>query len=146
MKTPLSLLATFLIVGCATSARTGPTLGEYLDKGARKLNKVEYTAVMSGRVVTGQTPSGRATMNLTFDANGTMSGTVTANSGAVTKSVGTWTVDDNGKYCINEHLVDWNMRHSECSYMFVLGTEAIIADSDTDRSARTTVRAIKNTP
>jgi hypothetical protein len=140
------LLAAMLLAGCATTTPTGPMLGHFLDQGAKQLSKAQYTGVMSERVVTGPSDSGKISLNLTFESNGTMSGTVTAisgqSAGAISRSTGTWTISEDGKFCLSEHLVDWNIRHSECNYMFVLGDEAIKSESATDRSVRTTVRKI----
>jgi hypothetical protein len=120
-------------------------LGEYLDKGAKKLGKTEQMSMASqARLVTGETFNGTASISLAFEPDGTFSGTVTVIKGqykdAVSKSKGTWTVDDNGKFCMKEHLIDWNRYNSYCYFSFALGDQLVLSLSDTDRSAKAMLR------
>lgn len=144
-KTTLSRSAALLLsCGIATLA-SAANLGEFLDKGAKKLGKAEQRSMVAqGRTVTGETFSGEARIELTFVPDGTFSGNVVVIKGRYidekSKSTGTWTVDDNGRFCMKEHLVDWNRYNNYCYYSFALDDQLVLSLSDSDRSAKAVAR------
>lgn len=140
-----STLSVYLIavgcVGCATQP-AGPTLGELLDKGAVRQSQAQVKEQLVGRKLNTVSPSGQANVDLTFASDGTFSGVVRSltSAGAISKSSGTWTVDESGKWCMDETLHDWNMKNKYCHYMYFLDDKLIVSESANDRTARATVR------
>ena len=101
MKHLISLL--LLVVGSVFAQGT-ETLGYYLDKGAKPLTEEQVRKIYTGRTMSGISLTGESKYELTYNADGTFGGTVqqTASPHSTSKSQGTWTVDAEGRFCINE--------------------------------------------
>lgn len=128
----LAFLATML----APVANAQSNLGELLDKGGKKLLKADYIALAPFRVKF-EWPQGGGEGDLVYAANGTLTGTeYHYPSRSESPSVGTWTVDDSGSWCIKKKLEAWNTTFDRCWYTFRLGDEYFGTLSDTDRNAR----------
>lgn len=139
MHTNRLLLAAFAIAfsGC-TFAQT--TLGELLDKGAKKLFKPEFVALLPGSV-SGVWPDGKGEVDVVFKPDGTFSGNARHYaSGSTSGSYGTWDMDENGKSCIVEHLPGWNTTHKGCTFRFLFGNDLYSSSSDSDRDAKVILR------
>ena len=136
-------LTSLILTACATQP-TGPSLGEMLDQGATLVTRAQLVALLSGKTLDTLSPSGQAQSKLTFLQDGTFTGTVQAltgsSRGAVSRSSGKWTVDVDGKWCLDERLLDWNMRNTYCQYIFMLQDKVIRSESSTDRNARVFIR------
>lgn len=124
------------------SAFAQTNLGELLDMGAVKMGKEEWLSKLPASY-SGISFSGKVKFRFDFEANGKFSGFVESTQGtASTGSFGTWTMDDNGKKCIDEKLTSWNMTWNECYYTFKLGDRIFASPSDIDRSAQIMARTI----
>lgn len=86
--------------------------------------------------VSGLTSTGNAEFKLTFKADGTLLGHVRTLEGATSGTFGTWTIDDDGKRCIDETLSAWNMKVQECAYTMKLGDKYFATRTATDRSRK----------
>lgn len=138
MSTPIASLVFVLLSSFAASAAAQETLGELLDAGAVKVPKEYLLPAMAGTKITGLTSSGKAEMNIELKEDGTVSGYVVAvHNGASSGTVGKWTVDENGKSCIDERLTQWNMEHNECWFTYRLDSRTFrtITGSE-DRNTR----------
>ncbi len=128
----LAFLATML----ATGANAQSNLGELLDKGGKKLLKADYIALAPFRVKYVWFQGG-GEGDLVYAANGTLTGSeYHYPSRSESTAVGTWEVDDSGKWCIKKNLEAWNSKTDVCWYSFRLGDEYFGTLSDTDRNAR----------
>ncbi len=130
-----------MLVACAT-APTGPTLGELLDQGAVRQSQSQVKALLAGRTLDTVSPSGQTQVALTFGPDGAFAGSVRSltSTGATSRSTGTWSVDPDGKWCMDETLHDWNMRSRYCHYIFLAGDKLIVSESPSDRGVKATVR------
>ena len=135
MFTLRSLLAACLLLVFA-SAHAQSTVGELLDKGAKKLVKADYAALFPATfsyVWLNKEGEG----DLLYKSDGTLSGIERHYASRTTSpATGTWTADDNGKWCIKKNLSAWKRDTDLCWYAFVLDGAYFGSLSDTDRSAR----------
>jgi hypothetical protein len=117
----LLCLAVFL---CASFSAAGQsTVAELLDKGGKKMLKDDYAALAPFRVVY-QWPNRQGEGDLFYAADGTLSGSEYHNSSRSTSpATGTWTVDENGKWCMKKFMQLWNSRTDQCWYSWKLGDD-----------------------
>lgn len=135
----LVAVASFAMVTCVQAQST---IGELLDAGAVKLSREQVVAGLSGTKIVGITSTGRAEMNIDLNADGTLSGVVTSLRNASTSgSVGKWTVDENGRTCIDETLTAWSMRHQECFFSYRLGDQSYRTVSDSEERGTVVVKS-----
>lgn len=131
-------IAVLALLGCATPNTPGSTLGEWLDKGARRASKAELLPRFVGKRLPMVTPAGLKS-DLAYKADGTFEGTMQLlkgpNSGATSRNVGTWTMDDSGKFCMNEDLIDWKRKVSKCYFIYLADDQIVVSTSDADRNA-----------
>ena len=128
-----SLLAACLLL-VFTSAHAQSKLGELLDKGAKKLSKDDFAALLPATLIY-TWPDKQGEGELLFKADGTVSGTEYHKaSRSSSTAVGTWNVDDNGKWCIKKYMATWNRNTDTCWYSFVMDGAYFGATSDTDRN------------
>ena len=133
MSARYKMLLAVSLTAAFTYAHAQSTLGELLDAGAKKLTKEQIVSAMAGTKITGPTSSGRAEMNIDLNTDGTLSGYLTSLQGGSTSgTIGKWTVDTNGKACIDERLTAWNMNHQECWFSYVLGEEYFRTVTDSE--------------
>jgi hypothetical protein len=108
-------------------AQQALTVGDLLDRGAKKLTKEEVRALYSGATVSG-VQAGKP--EVTFQNKHMPDGSVTGNSwrnGAFTGSfAGTWFIDDNGQSCYN--LVSATIRN--CFYYYSLTNRIYAAQTE----------------
>src|SRR5471030_1071823 len=111
MSAHIKMLVAVSLSVMVSYAQAQNTVGELLDAGATKATKDQMVAAVAGTKITGPTSSGKADINIDFKADGTFSGYVTSRQAGVgtSGSVGKWTVDANGKLCMDEYLSAWNM-------------------------------------
>lgn len=133
MSAHIKILWAVSLSAVFTYAQAQTTLGELLDAGATKITKDQMVAALGGAKITGATSSGKADMNIDFKADGTFSGYVTSRgAGGTSGSVGKWTVDANGKTCIDEYLSAWNMHHKECWFSYRIAEQSYQTISDSE--------------
>ena len=129
-----SLVAACFLL-CGTSAYAQSNLGELLDKGGKKLGKDFYAANFPA-TITYVWPNKLGEGEVLFKADGTLSGTEHHySSRSNSPAVGTWTVDDDGKWCVKKQLSAWGRNTDVCWYSFALNGVLFGAMSDTDRNA-----------
>lgn len=120
---------------------TGPTLGELLDKGARKMSKAEVVQGLSGKTVKGDTHGGALNIDNKYSPDGTYTGAQSVlmgqYKGATTRVAGTWAVDDSGKFCVEEKQLDWDKTASKCWVIYAHGDKIVLALGD-ERNAEVT--------
>jgi hypothetical protein len=134
MLTRTAVVTCLLLFGGAAMAQSN--LGDLLDKGAKKLGKEDYLAMMPFKVKY-VWPNRGGEGDLVFNADGTLSGTeFHYPSRSESPAVGTWTVDDGGKWCIKKSMAVWNSKTDQCWYSFRQGDDYWGTFSDTDRAAR----------
>lgn len=132
LKSPL--LAALL--ACAGGAHAQSTLGELIDLGARKITPAQAQA-LGPLGITRQGADSNVFMTLHPD--GTVVGSVDNRQGhGSSPAHGTWTMDANGKRCVDVALPAFGMTWNQCGYTWQLGHQLFAAPSDTDRNARVT--------
>jgi hypothetical protein len=128
------LLPASLSVVPAVQAQS--TLGELLDRGARKLSATEIEAMGDVRVLRQATD---ADAYMTLRTDGSVVGMVHNKQGhGSSEAVGTWRLDASGRRCADVSLPAFSMSVQQCGYTFALGREIFFTPSDTDRSATAT--------
>lgn len=138
-------LKNVLAASLATIAFVSPvfgqtTLGEILDKGAKKILKAEFVALLPASF-SGVWPDGKGEVDVIFKPDGTFSGSARHYaSGSISGSYGTWEMDENGKSCVVEKLPGWNTTHSGCVYRFLLGDDLYSSGSDSNRDIKVILR------
>jgi hypothetical protein len=123
MKT-LQAAVLLAALGGAGLAQAQSTLGDLLDRGARKLTPAEVVSTGPLRIVR-EAPDSDALM--TLRPGGTVVGTVH-------NKQGTWSVDAAGQRCVDVDLPAFRMHWKQCGYLFRLGEQLYAVASDTDRS------------
>lgn len=126
----------------AVAADTEETLGTYLSQGAKALTPEQVKRLYTGRRQVGETKDIK--YDLTYEADGAFQGNVStlAPPYSTSRSQGSWTVDDDGRMCIKERLVDWGKSHERCQYFFHLSGFIVISES-IDPTAKVRVHKIQ---
>ena len=102
----------------SSSALAQSTLGEAINMGAKKVLKEEFLSLLPA-TMSGISSTGKTRFELKQKADGSFSGWVTTVQGnASTGSFGTWSMDENGKRCVDETLSSWSMNWKECNFLF----------------------------
>lgn len=119
------------VAGCA-STPPAPTLGDMLDKGATRATRADMLTFLQlggpPKVLT--SPAGGRT-SISYKADGTFDGTVQFGT-ASSRSTGRWTVEDNGRFCVDEKLLDWNKQAFKCYFMYHLNDQVLVIESMTE--------------
>lgn len=137
-----TIIGGIIVLGLvSTTAFAQTTLGDLLDAGGKKLSKEGLQAALSGARVSGKTATGAATVESDFKADGTYSGTATSTQGA-SGYVGTWSVDDSGKLCV-EFTRTRGGRDKQCGYYFAIADRYYVSESDSERGSPLIERTIK---
>jgi hypothetical protein len=119
----------------AAPAMAQSTVDELLDKGAKKVLKDDYLALMPVRVQY-QWPNRQGEGDLVFRADGSLSGTeYHYSSRSDSTATGTHVLEDDGKWCMKKHMPVWNSRTDQCWHNYKLGEDYYAALSD-DKGAR----------
>ena len=127
-------------------------LDALLDNGASKLSDKDFKQELVGRLLEGpERGSGFNTFSaqeLIYLENGVIrgSGLVTTPAGMTSGGQfvieGTWTIDHRDRICQTTQAAGLSLA-PRCQYWFKLADKYYFADSDSDRSARITVRTVK---
>jgi hypothetical protein len=129
-------------LACLGTAHGQSTLGEILDKGAKKLTYEDFVAMLPATSFAAWSWGGGES-KVVYKADGTFSGNALHYPSRTTSpSYGTWKVDETGKFCVDEKLPAWNQSNQDCSFRFEVGGEQFDSPSDTDRSAKLIKRKI----
>ena len=95
-----SIAAAFICLAPPALAQSA-TLGEALDKGAKKLEKADLDALMSGSRYEGRSTSG-TDRSWTHAADGRLDAQARgAFANTSPRGTGTWRVSDDGQYCVD---------------------------------------------
>ncbi|MES2960312.1 MAG: hypothetical protein V4792_19140 [Pseudomonadota bacterium] len=132
-------MRTFILYTAAvlftSSAAAQSTVGELLDKGAKKILKEDYLAMMPMRLQY-QWPNRQGEGDLVFRADGSLSGSeYHYASRSESPATGTHELEDDGKWCMKKHMPVWNSRTDQCWHNYKLGDDYYGAFSD-DKGAR----------
>lgn len=130
-------IAAALLSACATpEPYTGPTLADVMAKQARKAGRADIDAVLGKKLPPSITPNGMKA-DMMYKSDGSFEGTLQVlrgpNAGASTRSNGKWTMDDSGRFCMTENLVDWNKVVSKCMDVYVAGNELWVTNEGAAR-------------
>lgn len=127
-----------------SNAWSQETLGALLDAGATKLTGDAWRAQLP-ITFGGIDFTGGVDFTFTYKADGSFSGNAVGTHGEGSSgSFGKWTMDGNGRHCIDETLSAWNMRWDECFYVYKIGDRYFATQNDSDRSARAMQRRFKS--
>jgi hypothetical protein len=134
-----SRLCFFVLAGAAGAAQAEATLGDLMDRGARRLDAQEIRALGDVRILQ-QAPDADAYM--TLRADGSVVGMVHNKQGfGSSEAGGRWEVDAGGRRCSQVELPAFGTRVQHCGYTFQLGRELFFAASANERSAHVTAAA-----
>lgn len=129
----LNVLWCVAALSCVGAVQAQTTLGALLDQGARKITAAEASMLAPLGVVRQVVDSDTVVM---IYPNGTVVGTVSNRQGHGSSAArGTWTMDTNGRRCVDVDLPGFNMKWTQCAYTYRLGDQLFAAASDSDRSA-----------
>ncbi|PJI97593.1 hypothetical protein CLU85_2385 [Acidovorax sp. 69] len=121
-----------LTLGAGAMAQS--TVGELLEKGGKQNTKAEIMALMPMRIQQ-KWPNGQGEEELFFSVDGKITGTGSHYSSRTDSPVeGTWTVEEDGKFCAPKKFTKWGNSTNLCWYGFRLGENAFSAlktDADT---------------
>jgi hypothetical protein len=140
-----SLIAIFVFVGLTSASALAQTnLGELLDMGGKKLSKQEAVDSLSGATASGETRDG-AVFQTDYKADGTYAGSfVSPQNKRNGSTFGKWTVDDSGKVCIDGEVRIYQVyAQKSCVFYFKGGDQYYASESDSNRAAPISKRAIK---
>ena len=137
---------------CSAGAQTTvATLGEVMDKGAVKVDKAKWIAMLpTTNIGMGQTRRETTTTKIHYQQNGRLDGQLFGNHDPLAIS-GSWKIEDDGKLCIDQRYPSEGS-FKGCFYMFRNGNEIYHMDAgyrirDTepgsDRGATVIVRKIE---
>jgi hypothetical protein len=131
-----SRLCLLLLACAAGSAQAEGTLGDLIDRGARRLGAQEIQALGDLRILQ-QAPDADAYM--TLRADGSVVGMVHNKQGfGSSEAVGRWEVDAAGRRCSHVELPAFGTSMKHCGFTFQLGREVFFAASESERSALVT--------
>lgn len=129
------LLLSFLLAAAGVPCLAQSTVGDLLDKGGQKLVKADYDALVPFRM-TYVWPQGGGEGDLIYKPDGTLSGSeYQYSSRSESPTTGTWTADEEGKWCLKKYMTLWNSRTDRCWYTWKLGND-FYGSGETDRAAR----------
>jgi hypothetical protein len=134
--------SSILLALTSTAALAQNSLGDLLDGGAKKLSKDAVKSAYAGAHVSGKSASGADT-EYDYKADGYFSGNLKASDGWTTGVVGTWTVDDSGKFCGEWTLTQNSKRFNGCGFLYAKGDQLYYVESDSDNGAKIYKRVIK---
>jgi hypothetical protein len=77
---------------------TGISRQDLEAKGGKRLAAADLRQSITGALVSGRSPSGRAFVDWALDANGAINGTISTQHGAFSQT-GKWNVSEDGKFC-----------------------------------------------
>jgi len=77
---------------------TGMSRQDLEAKGGKRLAAADLQQSVTGALVSGSSPSGRACVDWSLDGNGTINGTISNQHGAFPQT-GKWSVSEDGKFC-----------------------------------------------
>ena len=127
----LKSLMVAMLVLCATDvahAQTPATLGDLLDRGAKKLTQAELKQQLSGATISG-TAGGRFptfTFKNLYTPDGLVSGDSWDKGVWSTKNSGKWSVNAAGEFC-QDLINDRREKFGSCLSYYVLGNAYYVA-------------------
>lgn len=124
------------LLAFASSIATAETLGDVLDKGAKKVSPKDAVEVFVTGVLHGKTSSGGA-VEVIYKTDGTFTGSVAGNP----FSDATWRINGD-RVCADYWLPAYNLSKKDvCVYWFRVGnTFYYTNESDSDRGQEVTMR------
>ena len=132
-----------LLALSSTGAFAQNSLGDLLDGGAKKLSKDAVKSTLGGAHVSGKSSASSADTEYDYKPDGYFSGNLKAADGTWTGVVGTWTVDESGKWCSEWTLTMNGRRFSGCGFLYAKGDDLYYVESDSDKNAKIYKRVVK---
>ncbi len=127
-----SRLAPLCLMLAAGAAQAQATLGDVLARGGQKLHLAEVRALGDLRLLR-SAPDADAFM--TMRADGSVVGIVHNKEGhGSSEAVGSWSMDANGRRCIEVALPAFNSHWKQCGYTYRVGGSIYFVASDSDRN------------
>jgi hypothetical protein len=124
-------VVTGLVLGSGALAQSN--VGELLEKGGKQTTKAEFLELMPMRIQQ-RWPNGQGEEDLFFSLDGKITGTgFHYASRTDSPAEGTWTVEEDGKFCVPKKFPKWGSSTNMCWYGFRLGDTffgALKTDSD----------------
>ena len=142
MQHRLLAASLILLVFASTAALAQSSLGELLAGGAKKLPQDAVKGTLGGAHVSGKSVTGADT-EYDYKPDGYFSGNLMAADGTRFGVVGTWTVDESGKFCGEWTLTQNSKRFSGCGFLYAIGDQLYYVESDSDKGAKIYKRVIK---
>ena len=116
------------LAGCA-SVPEGPTVGDIVAQGAKRITKQDFQDRLPARIQQ-QWPNGQGEEELFLARDGKVTGTGLHYASKGTSSVeGTWSVADDGKLCIPKKFTVWGTSTNLCWYGYTVGTTMYAAQT-----------------
>lgn len=132
----LTLIALSMLASSGSTSAQTLTLGEILDRGAVKVSKESFGALLPGGFGPSVWPDKKGEADVTYQADGTFFGHAKHYaSGSTSRSMGTWTANPNGKFCVDEKLPDWGKAYQQCFFRFIVDNEIFDSATDSERDS-----------
>jgi hypothetical protein len=120
---PFGFLAFALALMGSSSGGMASTVGELLQKGAKKAAQADLLAITPVNFFF-VWPNKQGEENLTYKADGTLTATGKHYaSGTTSPGTGKWTFNDKGQFCTDKWWSEWNSSSSACFYAYVLAAD-----------------------
>lgn len=124
-----------LVSAISSSVLAQSNLGELLDIGAKQIQKDELVSLLSGLVMSGESFTNQGgSIRFEYKADGTVSGYLRKADGQEFPSVGTWKVDDSGKFCRDMTRPNGS-KWGDCRYFYRLADGYYAAETN-DRGTK----------
>jgi hypothetical protein len=130
--------AALLLLGTSFALAQEPkTLGELLDKGAKRLDAAELKALIPGATTKGTTIGGRLDVETSYEPDGTARGRFWGGHPEMPPSFqGTWNINEQGQMCIDFLAAERSIgRMKGCGWWWRLNGVYYIAGGSEDRGA-----------
>lgn len=140
-----ALFGALVLLGVSlASAQEFSSLGELLDKGAKRLDAAELKALLTGATMSGMAlrPGSRIGFDVTYASDGKSSGRLYGlHPDTGPGMTGTWAINEQGQLCSETVSIAFG-KTSACAYFFSLNNVYYAAASN-ERSAFVRTRTIK---
>jgi hypothetical protein len=129
--------AALLLLGASMAIAQEPkTLGELLDKGAKRLDGVELKALIPGATTKGTTIGGRLDVETSYASDGTARGRFWGGHPEMPPLFhGTWNINEQGQMCIDFMAAERSIgRMKGCGWWYSLNGVYYITGGSDDRN------------
>lgn len=137
IRTRIAAAALLLLGAPMANAQEPKTLGELLDKGAKRLDAAEMKALVTGATTKGTTSGGRLDMETTFSADGTAAGRFWGGHPEMPPLYnGTWSINEQGQLCIDLMAAERSIgRMKGCGWWYSLNGVYYVSFGSEERTS-----------